>query len=197
MTTPCKRDGKLLFAYPGLRAANQREAQIPAHREFPAAIFEGHFASVYPAGVGVQNVASRILLTALFHIAQEHHTNDGLIFAIVLAFGAHFLSFFGIETGLDLSENCAVFLEETNQSASFVRSVVDGAPQAGWRRTLRQQWRYEQQGNTKVMYAQDSFTSPPVRIYPFETRRVWRTTELSHVPVRFLITTFGSGRDMA
>lgn len=106
------RTEKLFFPYPGLRAADQRKSQIPTHRQLPAAFFERHLTSVYPARVRVQNVAPRIFLTALFHVAQKYHTDHGLVFAIVSAFGAYFLRFFGIETGLDLPKDRAVLLKE-------------------------------------------------------------------------------------
>src|SRR6185437_14176952 len=73
---------------PGLRAAQQRYADIATHHQLVATIFQAHLAVVELAVFGVENLPVIPAVTVLLHAADDGHADNRLILACVGASGA-------------------------------------------------------------------------------------------------------------
>src|ERR1700676_2696188 len=75
------KTGPLLLSDPGLRASEQRHADIPAHHEFLSAVVEVHLALVDLAVLGVEDLAAFPSVAIGFHAVDDRHAFHWLILA--------------------------------------------------------------------------------------------------------------------
>src|SRR5262245_40622377 len=130
--------GASLDADPGLRAAQQRSADVAAHLELPAAVGRREPHLVDLAVVGIEDgaaVPQRLL--ALLDAANDLQADDRLVLAIVAALVADGVLLAGIEHLLHAAAEHAAALADAHQRLLGLGLVVDRLPHAD-RRGLRE-----------------------------------------------------------
>src|SRR5882757_3342243 len=101
--------GPLLLSDPGLRASEQRHADIPAHHEFLSAVVEMHLALVDLAVLGIEDLAAFPSVAIGSHAVDDRHAFHWLILAGIGAGGAAAVRIVVVaETGEDLAGERAV-----------------------------------------------------------------------------------------
>src|SRR5690606_347825 len=120
-----------LLAKPGLRAPEQRQADVAAHLELLPAVGQPHLAPVDLAVVRVEDAAAVEqvrLVRVLADAGDDRHALHRLVLAVVGALVADRIGLLGQDL-LDLPADHAFLLGDADQRLRLLRLVVDVLPE--------------------------------------------------------------------
>src|ERR1039457_1106256 len=121
-----------IVADPRLRTPKQRKTQIAPHRELAPPIDEAHLATVHRAILGVEDVASGVLVAVFLHSANDHHAGHRLALAFVAALVAD-LDRVRIDQRFHAAKKQPLLFVQQDDGLSLSGLIVAGPPAAGGR----------------------------------------------------------------
>src|SRR3982074_509706 len=120
----------ILSAKPGLRAAEQREADEAAHYQTCPFRLEVHLRSIDLPVVGIKNLAPAPAVAVRAHVAQDLEADDALPSTIAGAVVADGIGVAWAQDYLDHSDQLAVAFVNLHQRGGRSIHVADRAPHA-------------------------------------------------------------------
>src|SRR5215475_6115999 len=95
---PARNAGPLLLpAYPRLRAAEHRNADVTPHDQLLAVLGELHRRAIRLSVLGVEDLAAAPFVAVRAHVAKDLHPDDRLTFPVVGAFLTHAVGGAGVD----------------------------------------------------------------------------------------------------